>query len=241
MSAAEACVNAGGTPAATVGRFGAPGRPDIAARCPYPREGGACARRLCCRINSANENACNGGPVSSNSGEIVGSEQERNAPLSAEKFVSLNFASSRVQAFDCAKTTARSTLQHWTWEDCSFCFAGLEWNGHSVWFVSMCGAIAANAQWFEIVIHEQITTKTTAHRMLVFISPLLKALTPDSFREQNTQTFSCESTIGAIAAEGMLSGGTTSGTGPVVTGRISGCSTRVAMSIAVKSSAPARR
>lgn len=208
---------------------------------PYPRQGGACAGRLRCRINSANENRCDGGPVSSDNGAIARSEHVRNAPVSAEKFVSLNFASSRAQAFDCAKTTARRTLQHWTWEDCSFCFAGLEWNGHSVWVLSICGAIAANAQWFEIVIHEQIATVTIAHRKLVFISPLLKALTPDSVREQNPQTFSCESTIGVIAAEGMLSGGTTSGTRPGATGRISGCSTRVAMSIALKSSAPARR
>ena len=64
---------------------------------------------------------------------------------------------------------------------------------------------------------------------------------PNSFRDASTQIFSCESTIGAIGAAGMLSGGTTSGIGPVETGRVSGCSTRVAMSIAVKSKAPARR
>ena len=179
--------------------------------------------------------------MSSDNGAIARSEHARNAPVSAEKFVSLNFASFRAQAFDCAKTTARRTLQHSTCEDGSFCFAGLEWNGHAVCLESISGATAANAQWFEIVIQEQIATVTIAHRKLVFISPLLKALTSDSFREQNTQTFSCESTIGAIAAEGMLSGGTTSGTGPGATGRISGCSTRVAMSIAVKSSAPASR
>lgn len=56
-----------------------------------------------------------------------------------------------------------------------------------------------------------------------------------------TQTFSRESTIGAIGPDGILSGGTTSGTGPVETGGICGCSTRVAMSIAVKSNAPARK
>ena len=56
-----------------------------------------------------------------------------------------------------------------------------------------------------------------------------------------TQTFSRESTIGAIGPDGIFSGGTTSGTGPVETGGICGCSTRVAMSIAVKSIAPARR
>ena len=64
---------------------------------------------------------------------------------------------------------------------------------------------------------------------------------PNSFRGASTQIFSCESTIGAIPAEGVFSGGTTSGTGPVETGRISGCSTRVAMSIAVKSRPPARK
>jgi len=64
---------------------------------------------------------------------------------------------------------------------------------------------------------------------------------PNTFRGSSIQIFSCESTIGAIAAEGMLSGGTTSGTGPVETGWICGCSTRVAISIAVKSKAPARK
>ena len=64
---------------------------------------------------------------------------------------------------------------------------------------------------------------------------------PNSFRGATTQIFSCESTIGAIRAEGVFSGGTTSGTGPVETGRVSGCSTRVAMSIAVKSRPPARK
>jgi hypothetical protein len=55
------------------------------------------------------------------------------------------------------------------------------------------------------------------------------------------QIFSSASMIGAIAAEGTLSGGTTSGTGPVETGWISGCSIRVAITIAVKSKAPARK
>ncbi len=65
--------------------------------------------------------------------------------------------------------------------------------------------------------------------------------TPNKSRGVPTQTFSSESIIGAIGAAAMLSGGTTSGTGPVEAGRISGCSTRVAMSIAVKSNAPARK
>lgn len=64
---------------------------------------------------------------------------------------------------------------------------------------------------------------------------------PNSFGDPITQIFSCEPPIGAIDAEGMLSGGITSGTGPVETDLISGCSTRVAMSIAVKSKAPARK
>jgi hypothetical protein len=63
----------------------------------------------------------------------------------------------------------------------------------------------------------------------------------NSFHRASTQIFSCESMIGAIAAEGMLSGGTTSGIGPAEGGRMSGCSMRVAMSIAVKSNAPARK
>ena len=45
----------------------------------YARKGGACARRLCCKINSANENAP-GGPVSSNSGATVRDEYTTNAP-----------------------------------------------------------------------------------------------------------------------------------------------------------------
>jgi hypothetical protein len=195
---------------------------------------------LRCKISSANDNAP-GGPVSSNSGATVRSKPTTDASASTGKFASLNFALSRSQGFDCVKTTARRILQHCTCEDCSFCFAGWEWNGHSVCPVSMCAATAANAQWFEVAIQEQIAIATIAHRTLVFISAFLKTLTPDSVREQDTQTFSCESTIGAIGAEGMLSGGTTSATGPVATGRISGCSTRVAISIAVKSSAPPRK
>jgi hypothetical protein len=131
VSAASSVRMQGGTLAATVvGSVAGPTGHRSAM--PYSRQGGACAGRLRCRINSANENACNGGPVSSDNVAIACSEHARNAPVSAEKFVSLNFASSRAQAFDCAKTIARRTLQHWTWEDCSFCFAGLEWNGHSV-------------------------------------------------------------------------------------------------------------
>jgi len=113
--------------------------------------------------------------VSSDNGATARSEHARNAPVSTGKFVSLNFALSRAHVFDCAKTTARRILQHSTCEDGSFCFAGLEWNGHAVCLESVSGATAANAQWFEIVIHEQIATVTIAHRMLVFISALLKA------------------------------------------------------------------
>ena len=76
------------------------------------------------------------------------------------------------------------------------------------------------------------------------MSALLKAVTchctSNTSPGATTQTFSLESRIGAIAAEGVLSGGTTSGMASVEAGRISGCSTRVAMSIAVKSKAPAR-
>jgi len=70
--------------------------------------------------------------VSSDNGATARSEHARNAPVSAEKFVPLNFVSSCAQAFDCAETTARRILQHSTCEDCSFCFGDLEWNGHSV-------------------------------------------------------------------------------------------------------------
>ena len=121
--------------------------------------------------------------MSSDNGATVRSEHTSDAPVSTEKFVSLNFASSRAQAFDCAKTTARRILQHSTCEDCSFCFAGFEWNGQAVCLESVSGAIAANAQWFEIAIHEQIATATIAHRTLGFILALLRTLTPDSFRE----------------------------------------------------------
>ena len=111
----------------------------------YARKGGACARRLCCKINSANENAP-GGPVSSNSGATARDEYTTNAPARTGKFASQNFASLRAQSFVFAKTTARRILQHCTCEDCSFCFAGLEWNGHSVCALSISVATAANAQ-----------------------------------------------------------------------------------------------
>ena len=113
--------------------------------CSTPRKGGACARRLCCKINSANENAP-GGPVSSNSGATARDEYTTNAPARTGKFASQNFASLRAQSFVFAKTTARRILQHCTCEDCSFCFAGLEWNGHSVCALSISVATAANAQ-----------------------------------------------------------------------------------------------
>src|SRR6516164_6267543 len=84
------------------------------------------------------------------------------------KFASQNFASSRAQSFVFANTTARKTLQHCTCEDCSFCFAGLEWNGHSVCAVATSIATAANAQWFEIAIHEEIAIATPTQCMLAF-------------------------------------------------------------------------
>src|SRR5262249_25551363 len=46
----------------------------------YATKGGACASRLCCKINSANENAP-GGPVSSNSGATAGDEYTTNTPV----------------------------------------------------------------------------------------------------------------------------------------------------------------
>src|SRR5205085_4551270 len=84
------------------------------------------------KVNSANENACNGGPVSSNRGATFRSELTTDASVSTKKFSRLNFARSRSQAFDCATTMARRVLQHCTCEHGSFCFAGLEWNGHSL-------------------------------------------------------------------------------------------------------------
>src|SRR6266403_1720289 len=138
---------------------------------------------LCCKISSVNDKTCPGGPVSSNNGATERSEYVANAPISRSTFALLNFASSRAQSFVFARTTARRILQHCTCEDCSFCFAGLEWNGHSVCALCISGASAANAQWFEIAIHEQIATATTAHGMLGLILALLRTLTPDSFRE----------------------------------------------------------
>src|SRR4029077_12624683 len=101
--------------------------------------------RLCCKINSAKEIAP-GGPVSSNSGARGRGEYAVNAQISMSTFASLNFASSRAQSFVFARTTARRILQHCTCEDCSFCFEGLEWNGHSVCALSISVATAANAQ-----------------------------------------------------------------------------------------------
>jgi hypothetical protein len=65
--------------------------------------------------------------------------------------------------------------------------------------------------------------------------------TPNRSRDVIAQTFSSGLTIGAIGPDGIVSGGTTSGMGPVETWGTWGCSMRVAMSIAVKSSAPARK
>src|SRR5206468_10581273 len=62
-----------------------------------------------------------------------------------------------------------------------------------------------------------------------------------SLTRGESQTFSSESRIGTIAADGVLSGGTTSGTGAIEFSGSWGCSIRVAMSIAVKSRAPARK
>ena len=62
-----------------------------------------------------------------------------------------------------------------------------------------------------------------------------------SLTQGESQTFSSESRIGVIAADGVLSGGTTSGTVSVEICEIRGCSIRVAMSIAVKSKAPASK
>ena len=70
--------------------------------------------------------------MSSNNGATARGEYTTNAPAGTGKFASQNFASLRAQSFVLAKTTARRILQHCTCEDCSFCFAGLEWNGHSV-------------------------------------------------------------------------------------------------------------
>src|SRR5215469_11711759 len=84
------------------------------------------------------------------------------------KFASQNCASSRAQSLVFVKATARKTLQHCTCDDWCFCFAGLEWNGHWVCALSISGATAANAQWFETAIHEQIAIATTAPRMLAF-------------------------------------------------------------------------
>src|SRR5438552_5840416 len=65
--------------------------------------------------------------------------------------------------------------------------------------------------------------------------------TPNTSHGATTQTFSSESRIAEIAADGVLSGGTTSGIGPAEFCETWGCSIRVAMSIAVKSNAPARK
>jgi hypothetical protein len=74
----------------------------------------------------------------------------------------------------------------------------------------------------------------------------LRNAQPDSSRTQSltrgeSQIFSSESRIGAIAADGVLSGGTTSGTAPIEVSGSWGCSMRVAISIAVKSRTPARK
>jgi hypothetical protein len=65
--------------------------------------------------------------------------------------------------------------------------------------------------------------------------------TSNRSRDAIAQTFSSDSTIGAIGPEGIVSGGTTSGIGPVETWGTRRCPIRVAMSIAVKSRVPARK
>jgi len=134
---------------------------------------------LRCKISSVNDNACPGGPVSSNNGATERSEYVANGPTSRSTFALLNFASSRAQSFVFARTTARRILQHCTCEDCSFCFAGLEWNGHSVCALATSIATAANAQWFEIAIHEQIAIATPMPpftlRSIVEAGPILKS------------------------------------------------------------------
>src|SRR6266576_4032763 len=62
-----------------------------------------------------------------------------------------------------------------------------------------------------------------------------------SLTRGESQTFSSESRIGAIAADGVPSGGITSGTGAIELFGSCGCSIRVAMSIALKSRPPARK
>jgi len=57
-----------------------------------------------------------------------------------------NLASSRVQLFAIAKTTARKVLQHCVPHDGAFGFAGSEWNGHALGGASGFCAKAANAQ-----------------------------------------------------------------------------------------------
>src|SRR6478672_5661530 len=57
----------------------------------------------------------------------------------------------------------------------------------------------------------------------------------------NSQMFSCESRIGAIVPEVTPSGGTTSGTSVAGCSANRGCSTRVAITAAVNSSAAARK
>ena len=114
---------------------------------------------LRCKINSAKLRAP-GGPVSSNSGNDAFREVTMSTDLSKERSTSEKLVWSRVQLFAAVETTARKILQHCISVDCSFCFAGLEWNGHAVGEAPAWAATAPNAQWFEIAIQEKIMNRT---------------------------------------------------------------------------------
>ena len=211
-------------------------------------------RRLCCKISSANDNAP-GGPVSSNSGATLRSERTTNAPVSTGKFASQNFALSRAQALNCAKTTARRILQHCTCGGRFLLFRrlGMKWAlGRLLVYLAPdrgeCAVVRNRDPRADRNYHANTRMIAFTFSVAFGVRGHVRALkaatchcTPNRSRQAPAQTFSSESMIGAIAAEGVLSGGTTSGTASVEAGRICGCSTRVAMSIAVKSSAPARK
>src|SRR6059036_1614784 len=131
---------------------------------------------LRCKISSANERAP-GGPVSRDHDACTLGKSATSVTSSTQRSTSNDLASSRAQLFVWAKTTARRILQHCNCEGSCFCFAGLEWNGHSVCTESVFVATAANAQWFEIANQEQIAIATTAQRMLVFTAALVSRTT----------------------------------------------------------------
>ena len=191
-------------------------------------------KRLLCKISSANENAL-GGPVSRNNGTSALNKDGNGALSSMLRTASENFASSRAQAFVWARNSSaeNSAALHLRRLLLLLCRLGVKraLGLRLVYLRGHCGERAMIRE-RDPGTDRNRNARVTRNR----IHSEFQSLTLGE-----SQTFSSESRIGAIAADGVLSGGTTSGMGAIEVCESWGCSIRVAMSIAVKSSAPARK